>query len=209
MMTPAVSEEGFTGDSRGLVQTYTIPCRLNLRKPPPCRTNRDKGGATVVKSALKSSSCGSEAAPIECGISGQPHPGPKFPPESSKAVQSKFARRFRKVRCCKLALITGAIRLLATNRAATITKPVLAIGTSRQESGRKRNLQMFTADGAGRTLLSDAFGFALLPASRLFSLTMDDQNFEICTHLSDKSVRPTSACKIEVPCSSRSNSRSS
>src|SRR5438874_12253901 len=112
MMTRAMSEEGFTGDSRGLVQTYTIPCRLNLRKRPPCRGTRDKGRATVVKNTLKSSSCGSEAEPIECGISGQPRRGPKFPPESSKAAQSRFARRFRKVRCCKLALIIGAIRLL-------------------------------------------------------------------------------------------------
>ena|SRR5437660_10134533 len=152
MMTRALSEEGFTGDSRGLVQTYTIPCRLNLRKRPPCRTNRDKGG---LKNALKLSSCGSEAEPIECGISGQPHPGPKFPPESSRDVQSKFARRFRKARCCKLALITGAIRLLATNRAATIMRPVLAGGTSRQQSGRQRNLPMFTADGVRRRLLSD------------------------------------------------------
>src|SRR6266700_1848167 len=209
MMTRAMSEEGFTGDSRGLVQTYTIPCRLNPRKYPPCRETRDKGGATVVKNALKSSSCGSEAEPIECGTSGQPHPGPKFPPESSKAVQSKFARRFRKAHCCKSASITGAIRLLATNRVATIMRPVPASGISRQESGRKRNLPMFTADGVRRTLLSDAFGFALLPASRLFSLTMDHQNFEICTQLSDKSVRPTRACKIEVRCSSLSNSRSS
>src|SRR5437879_3626185 len=142
MMTRAMSEEGFTGDSRGLVQTYTIPCRLNPRKCPPCRETRDKGGATVVKNALKSSSCGSEADQIECGISGQPHPGPKFPPESSRAVQSKFARRFRKVRCCKSASIIGAIRLLVTNREATITKPVLASGTSRQQSGRKWNVQM-------------------------------------------------------------------
>src|SRR5438132_559689 len=155
MMTPAMSEEGFTGDSRGLVQTYKIPCRLNLRKPPPCRTNRDRDGATVVKSAVKSSSCGSEAEQIECGTSGQPHPGPKFPPESSRDVQSKFARRFRKARCCKLALITGAIRLLATNRAATIMRPVLAGGTSRQQSGRQRNLPMITADGVRRRLLSD------------------------------------------------------
>jgi len=208
-MTRAMSEEGFTGDSRGLVQTYTIPCRLNLRKRPPCRTNRDKGGATVVKNALKSSSCGSEAEPIECGNSGQPHPGPKFPLESSKAVQSKFARRFRKAHSCKSAATIGAIRMLVTNRATTIMRPVPASGTSPQESDRKLNLQMFTADGLGRTLLSDAFGFALLPGSMLFSLTMDDQNCEISTHLSDMGARPTSACKIEVPCSSRSNSRSS
>src|SRR5947207_5082776 len=97
MMTRAMSEEGFTGDSRGLVQTYTIPCRLNLRKRPPCRTNRDKGGATVVKNALKSSSCGSEAEPIECGNSGQPHPGPKFPRKVrrlySQSSREDFERR--------------------------------------------------------------------------------------------------------------------
>ena len=136
-------------------------------------------------------------------------PRAQIPAESSKAVQSKFARRFRKAHSCKSAATIGAIRMLVTNRATTIMRPVPASGTSPQESDRKLNLQMFTADGVGRTLLSDAFGFALLPGSMLFSLTMDDQNCEISTHLSDMGARPTSACKIEVPCSSRSNSRSS
>src|SRR5438552_5542100 len=76
MMTRAMSEEGFTGDSRGLVQTYTIPCRLNPRKCPPCRETRDKGGATVVKNALKSSSCGSEPTRSSVAFLGSLTPGP-------------------------------------------------------------------------------------------------------------------------------------
>jgi hypothetical protein len=208
-MTRALSEEGFSGDFRGLVQTYTIPCQLNLRKCPPCRINREKGGATVVKDALKSSSCGSEAEPIECGTSGQPHPGPKFPPESSKAVQSKFARRFRKVRCSKSASTIGVIQLSAMNREATIMKLALAPGTSHRRSGRKRHSQMFTTDPCGSDTLIRRLWLRFGSGFHAFSLTMDKQNFEICTHLSDKSVRPASACKIEVPCSSPNNLRSS
>src|SRR6266536_1596407 len=123
-------------------------------------------------------------------------------------VLSKFAREFHAAHCCRWASIIGGILPSGMAPAATIMKPVLVTGTSRRISGRKRHLQMFNADGVGRTLLSTAFRCALLPASLLFSLTMDDQNFEICTHLSDKSVRPTRACKIEVPCSSPNNSRS-
>ena len=155
------------------------------------------------------SCCGWVTGLIACGISGRLRRAEQFPPEIYKDVRCTYRQEFLAARCCKSASIIGAIRLLVTIREATITKPVLASGTSRQESGRKRNLQMFTIDGVGRTLLSDAFGFALLPDSMLFSLTMDDQNCEICTHLSDTGARPTSACKIEVPCSSRNNSRSS
>src|SRR5437867_9926574 len=123
------------------------------------------------------------------------------------AVLLKFALEFHAAHCCRWASIIGGILPSGMTPAATIMKPAPANGTSRQESGRKRNLQMFTAYGVGRIQLFDAFGLAFVTASLLFSFTTDDQNFEICPHLSDKSVRSTRACKIEVRCSSLNNSR--
>ena len=202
----------FAGDStaavHGSARMRTIPCPWrSLIDPLLAKATRS--GAPQQSQAFVPSSCGLEAGLNGCGTSGLHNRARRFRLVILKAARWRSAPEFHEVRYFKSASIIGEIRPSDTNPAGTITRPGLASGTSRQESGRKRNLQMFTIDGVGRTLLSDAFGFALLPDSMLFSLTMDDQNFEICTHLSDKSVRPTSACKIEVPCSSRNNSTSS
>jgi len=177
----------------------TIPCPWrSLIDPLLAKATRS--GAPQQSQAFVPSSCG-----LEAGLTGW-HFWAASPRAAIPAGHLEGCTVAVSARISRGALLQIGFD---TNPAGTITRPGLASGTSRQESGRKRNLQMFTIDGVGRTLLSDAFGFASLPDSMLFSLTMDDQNCEICTHLSDTGARPTSACKIEVPCSSRSNSRSS
>src|SRR5208337_3905712 len=87
-------------------------------------------------------------AQIASGISGAHHHGRSCRREDLKAAPSRCEREYLPVPCCRWAWITGAIRRFPLATAATTTKPALAIGTSRQTSGRRQCSQTWAGQGS-------------------------------------------------------------
>jgi hypothetical protein len=117
-MIPEMFAAGCIGDTHGLEQTRTLPCRSHIQPITPA-------SSSLLATAL-----------IACGISGRPRHGRRFSQEDWKGVRSKFAREFHVVRCSGLASIIGATPIWATAPGATITKLARASGTCHRKGGR-------------------------------------------------------------------------